>query len=386
MSTAVLPLQAIPGPPRGSAGAGPVAGIALAAAAANTVMPSASAAPGGAVSAGATTPVPLAGFAAAVLAAAVGRQAQGTAAPAAPPAATTAGTPTGTSTITDRALSAPTRGGAKTRRTATDKPAPAAGGAPGAGIALAPATTPPAGSAFVPNPASQTRTAPSKPADAPAALSPARSFLDRSDIPVSPASPHATNAPSPSNLPSTNTAMSAATAAPPTPPTAILAAAAVGPPIPAAAPAATPRGTADAARAAGATTAQVAGALTQLPQPGSTGSATTITLHLAPPALGNVAIRITAPGGAAPVVTITASHQEAADALATARPNLEASLLRAGLPADTRVIVHPPNTPPSGGETADRGSRHQGGQPRRPPPPPRSEPGSDFAEALDISA
>ena len=140
-----------------------------------------------------------------------------------------------------------------------------------------------------------------------------------------------------------------------------------------------------AASTARATVAQVSATLAQLPRP-PTANATTITLHLAPPALGDVAIRISAPHGAPPVVTISTSHQASAEALATARPNLEASLLRAGLPAETRVILHPPGTPPSGGETPDRGFRQPGGQPRRHPPPARSVSETDFAAALDISA
>ena len=140
-----------------------------------------------------------------------------------------------------------------------------------------------------------------------------------------------------------------------------------------------------AASTARATVAQVSAMLAQLPRPAA-ANATTITLHLAPPALGDVGIRISAPHGAPPVVTISAGHQASAQALATARPNLEASLLRAGLPADTRVIVHPPGMPPSGGEPQDRGFRQPGGQPRRPPPPSRSDNATDFAAALDISA
>lgn len=140
------------------------------------------------------------------------------------------------------------------------------------------------------------------------------------------------------------------------------------------------------ASTARAAVAQVSSMLAQLPRPAAAPNATTITLHLAPPALGDVAIRISAPHGAPPVVTITPSHQTSAEALAAARPNLEASLLRAGLPAETRVVVHPPNTSRPGGTTAERGFRQQGDQPRRPPPPPRSDSETDFAAALDISA
>jgi hypothetical protein len=99
-----------------------------------------------------------------------------------------------------------------------------------------------------------------------------------------------------------------------------------------------------------------------------------------------VAIRISAPHSASAVVTITASHQASADALATARPGLEASLLRAGLPPDTRIIIHTPGEPPTSGGSPDRGSRQPGGQPRRPTPPARTETELDFAETLDISA
>ena len=140
------------------------------------------------------------------------------------------------------------------------------------------------------------------------------------------------------------------------------------------------------AAAASATINQVANALVQLGQPVVAARTNTLTLHLAPPALGDVTIRISARHGAAAVVTITASHQASAEALATARPSLEASLLRAGLPADTRVIVHSPNPGPSGGERSDRGPRQHGGQPRRPPLLVRSDSEPDFADTLDISA
>jgi flagellar hook-length control protein FliK len=222
-------------------------------------------------------------------------------------------------------------------------------------------------------------------ASSPAPSLPTLSLPTRDDVPVPPVAAHAANGPAAAVLAITAQTAAEARPAPSTAAAAILDAGAMVAPAPATVAATTPRNAADAASAAVATAAQVSGALAQLSQPVAGGSATIITLHLAPPALGDVAIRISAPSGATPVVTITASHQGAADALASARPNLEASLLRAGLPADTRVIVQPPNTPPSGGDTADRGSRQPGGQPRRPPPPPPDS-GPDFAETLDISA
>jgi hypothetical protein len=371
MSTAVHSLQGMPTPPRGSARPDLIAATPLVDTAANGA-----AASGGSVSAGSGGSAPLSGFAAAVLAALfAGQPAQGSASQDVPLP--------GAGSSADGAV--PVRGRAKSRRATADKPAPTAGGAPSSSIISARTAETPALSPSAPKVSGLAPTVAATRGDTPAVSSSVPSLSDRDDAPTPCPTAHVTNGAPPDRSPATNPTTPELRPTPPATSAAILAAAAAAAPEQAAA-ATPPRATADAARAAVATTVQVSGALAQLSHPGTGGSATTITLHLAPPALGNVAIRISAPSGASPVVTITTSHQEAADALATARPNLEASLLRAGLPAETRVIVEPPNTPPSGGDTADRGSRHQGGQPRRPPAATQPDAGPDFAEALDISA
>jgi flagellar hook-length control protein FliK len=370
MATAVLSLQGMPTPPRGSARPDQAAGTKLADNAANGPVAS-----GGSVTAGSGAPAPLSGFAAAVLAAlAAGQPAQGAAGQDVKLQAAGGSA--------DGAVKA--RGRTKSRRAAADQPAPADDGAPGSGIVPARTAEVPAVSQSAPNPSGRAPTGAATRTDAPAVSASVPSLSDRDEAPTPPSTAHAAHDAPPERSPPANPATAEVRSTPPTMSAAVLAVAAAAAPAQAAA--TPPHATADAARAAVATTVQVSGALAQFSHPVTGGSATTITLHLAPPALGNVTIRISAPGGATPVVTITTSHPEAADALATARPTLEASLLRAGLPAETRVIVEPPNTPPPGGDTADRGSRHQGGQPRRPPAATRPDTGPDFADALDISA
>lgn len=238
-------------------------------------------------------------------------------------------------------------------------------------------------------PSNAARAAPTTEATTPSTGSSAPSLPDPMAATISPIIAHAGAGPDSTAVwAATNPTNSMPTPSTSHTPAAMPIAQASPPALPSLGPTITAADTPSTGAAATATVTQVAGALAQLPQPGASDSATTITLHLAPPALGNVAIRIIAPTGATPVVTITATHQASAEALATARPNLEASLVRAGLPADTRVIVHLPETPSPSGQTFDRGSRQPGGQPRRPPQQvqPQAGTGLDFAETLDISA
>ncbi len=408
MEAAVLPSQPLPIAPRGNTAPASSALIWPADGAPNAVSSSAQAASAGSASPspanGATHPV--SGFAAAVLAAlAAAKPGRANATPPNTPPTSTipASAPPANATATDTPgnvaanpaspllARVDARGPAKSKSTTTDKPATQT-----AAAAAAITQSPIALTAFLsPQGATPTNShAPATPAASQpgstvevggVGMRPSRPSPDNGDdasVSVKGAKPgKALATTEPAKAPTPETGSPA-----PTTPTASLAAMPPPPQPPSAAPdQAPPTDTASTAHAS-ATAVQVSGALGQLSQSGGTTNGTTITLHLAPPALGNVAIRISAPHGAPPVVTITASHQASADALATAKPNLEAALVRAGLPAETRVIVHQPNTQQPGGENLDRGSRQPGGQPRRQPPRAPSNGEPSFAEALDISA